>query len=73
MIPRPVGEAMYGTTSSGGLEFDYLSMHSLNTKSNHTVAYVLTLNDDLFGFLELIPFGSPGHFVVADALMDWYK
>jgi hypothetical protein len=48
-------------------------MHTLNSKSNNTFAYVLILKDDLSGFVALIPSSSPDHFVVADAFMDWYK
>jgi len=47
-------------------------MHTLNSKSNHTFAYVLILKDDLSGFVALIPSSSPDHFVMADAFMDWY-
>jgi hypothetical protein len=70
--PRPLGEALHETTCNEVLHFDFISMHQFNSKSNHTVAYVLILKDDLSGFVELIP-SSSRSIVVADALMDWYR
>ena len=67
------GRISSGTTFLEVLHFDFISIHPLYSKSNHIFAYVLILKDDLSGFVELIPSSSPDYFVVADALMDWYR
>jgi hypothetical protein len=69
VIRRPLGEGLHGATCNVVLHFDFISMHPLNSKSNH----VLILKDDLPRFVQMIPFSSPDHFVVAEALIDWYK
>jgi len=56
-----------------GLHFDFISMHPLTSKSDHTFAYVFIVKDDLSEFVEFIASSSPDHSVVASGLMDWYK
>ena len=66
--PRPFGEAVHGGDKNKVLHFDFISMHQLTPKSKkHLYKYVLILNDDFSGFVELVPTTRPDHFTVQKA------
>ena len=57
--PRPLGEALHGTSCNEVLHFDFISMHPLSSKSNHTLQMYWSLKticpDLLNWFLPVHP------------------
>jgi hypothetical protein len=47
--------------------------HSEIKSINQPFEYVLVLKDDFLRYLQLIPATAADHFLVADALMQWYS
>jgi hypothetical protein len=73
LIPRPLGEALHGTAPNQVLHYDCLYIKKSLKTSKEPFEYVLVLKDDFLGFLELIPGTASDHFLVADALVQWYS
>ena len=72
-IPRPLGQALPGTPPKQCLHHDFLYIQKRLKTSNQPFEYVVVLKDDFSGFVELIPATAADHFVVADALVQWYS
>ena len=65
-IPRSFGEQWYATEPNEVLYMDYLSM-----PDSQNYNYILVLNDDFRGHVELVPSSSATAEVVATALSYW--
>jgi hypothetical protein len=55
------------------LHYDFLYIQKRLKTSNQPFEYFLVLKDDFSGFVELISATGANHFVVADALVQWYS
>jgi transposase InsO family protein len=69
IIPRPLGEALHAESPNEVFHFDFLYLG----RGEDQFTYVLVIKDDFSSFYELFPCRSADSFVVADALIDWFK
>jgi hypothetical protein len=69
IIPRPMGEQLHAAEPNQILHYDFLY---INLK-NKIFLYILVLKDDLSNYVQLIPCKSCDHFIVVDALVEWYS
>jgi len=69
MAPRPFGEAIHATKPNEVIHFDFISI----PMSVDGQSYVLVINDDMSGFVELISCPAPTAREVYQGLADWFK
>ena len=72
-IPRPLGELVHGTQPNEVLHYNFLYIQKKKKSSPFPFEYILALKDDFSGFIKMVPADAASHFVVADALVDWYS
>jgi hypothetical protein len=70
-IPRPLGEAIHAGERNRVLHYD--SLFIKDNDAPETPQRILVIKDDLSHFVELIPCRKATAFVIAEALLDWYK
>jgi hypothetical protein len=70
-VPRPLGEAIHAEERNQVLHYDFLFIKDNDVPE--TPQRILVIKDDLSHFGELIPCLELTAFVIAEALLDWYK
>jgi hypothetical protein len=65
--------AVHGTATNQVLHYDFLYVQRTLKTRNQPTEYVLVVMDDLSGFVGFILATVGDHFVVGDALVQWYS
>eukprot|EP00736_Rhodelphis_marinus_P010817 Rmarinus@m.15248 len=69
LIPRPLGTQVRGSRPNEVVHFDYMKV---TPASREGFEYVLVLQDDYSGLVDLIPSSVATSKVAADALLRWF-